>query len=66
MTGAERGAVIDGLRLRPLDSTRDYEPIAELISTTNAADGLDWVMTVATLRHEVTPGGPGRAIRVGS
>ncbi len=51
------GSAVRGLRLRPLDPARDYEPIADLISFTNAADDLDWVMTVAGLRHEVAPGG---------
>ncbi len=45
-----------GLVLRPLDPSRDYEPIAELISTTNAFDDLDWFMTVPVLRAEVAEG----------
>lgn len=47
----------DGLVIRPFDTATDYEPAADLISTTNAFDDLDWFMTVATLRLEVAPGG---------
>jgi len=57
----------DGLSLRPFDPAIDYEPIAELISTTNASDDLDWFMTVPALRLEVGPGGmfdPERDARV--
>ncbi|NJD30136.1 MAG: GNAT family N-acetyltransferase [Chloroflexi bacterium] len=67
MTGSRHGAAIEGLQLRPLDPARDYEPIAELISSTNLADDLDWVMTAATLRHEIAPDGqfdPERDTRV--
>ena len=57
-TPTETQAVgIDGLRLRPFDPAIDYEPIAELISTTNAFDDLDWFMTVPAVRLEVSPGG---------
>ncbi|HSL98069.1 MAG TPA: GNAT family N-acetyltransferase [Candidatus Deferrimicrobiaceae bacterium] len=67
MTGRRRSETLAALSLRPLDPSRDYEPIADLISTTNAADDLDWHMTAASLRHEVAPGGqfePERDTRV--
>jgi mycothiol synthase len=57
----------EGVVLRPLDPSRDYEPIADLISTTNAFDDLDWFMTVPVLRAEVAAGGmfdPDRDARV--
>ncbi len=62
-----RAAGIDGLVLRPFDPAVDYEPVAELISTTNAFDDLDWFMTVPVLRAEVASGGmfdPDRDARV--
>lgn len=58
---------VEGLLVRPFDPASDYEPVAELISTTNAFDDLDWYMTVPTLRLEVAPGGqfdPERDARV--
>lgn len=66
-TGARRRPHPVGLVLRPLDPARDYPAVAELISTTNLADDLDWVMTVPALGHEVSPGGqyePERDTRV--
>jgi mycothiol synthase len=62
-----RAVRVDGLRLRPFDPAIDYEPVAELISTTNAHDDLDWFMTVPVLRAEVAAGGlfdPDRDARV--
>lgn len=67
MTGRRPAKTLAGLSLRPLDPSRDYEPIADLISEVNAADDLDWHMTAASLRHEVASGGqfePERDTRV--
>lgn len=67
-TPADRPAAAnDGVVLRPFDPATDYEPVADLISTTNAFDDLDWFMTVPALRLEVAPGGmfdPQRDARV--
>jgi mycothiol synthase len=57
----------EAVTIRPFDSDSDYEPIAELISRTNAHDDLDWFMTVPALRLEVAVGGmfhPESATRV--
>ena len=43
--------------LRPFDTATDYGPIAELMTTTNLADGVDWVVTVPSLELEMRPGG---------
>ena len=42
-----------GLALRAFDVERDYEPVADLITTANIHDDLDWLMTVAALRSEI-------------
>ena len=60
-------AVPPTVTLRPFDPPTDSAPIAELITATNIADNLDWLMTVETLRLEVRPGGwfdPERDTRV--
>lgn len=49
-------ATLEGLVVRPFDVATDYEPVAELVSVTNAHDGLDWLMTQAEIRAEVGPG----------
>jgi mycothiol synthase len=58
LTASDRGGpTIEGLSLRPLDPARDYAALAELISTTNAADNFDSVVTEANLRNEIGPAG---------
>jgi mycothiol synthase len=55
------------VELRPFDPAVDYEPIAELTTTTNVADGVDWALTSASIQAEVAPGGywdPERDCRV--
>ncbi len=64
---ARAGQRTEGLVLRPFDPATDYEPVAELVSATNAFDGLDWLMTQHEIRSEVRSGGaydPGRDTRV--
>jgi mycothiol synthase len=45
------------IELRPFDLETDYEPIAELATRTNLADGTDWVLTPEALRVEIAAGG---------
>ena len=55
------------IELRPFDMATDYEPIAELVTATNVADGVEEVMTVPSLRLDVAPDGnhhPERDARV--
>lgn len=54
-----RAATVTPVRveLRPFDPATDYEPIAELMTTTNLTDGVDWVVTVPSLELEMRPGG---------
>ncbi len=54
---APESTAVEGLTLRAFDTATDYEPVAALISATNAHDDLDWVMTVPSLCNEVAPGG---------
>jgi mycothiol synthase len=53
--------------LRPFDPATDPEPIAELVTRTNLADGTDWVLTPEALRVDIAVGGnhdPERDTRV--
>ncbi|HUG30882.1 MAG TPA: GNAT family N-acetyltransferase [Candidatus Limnocylindria bacterium] len=55
------------IELRPFDMATDYEPIADLVTSTNVADGVEEVMTVPSLRLDVAPDGnhhPERDVRV--
>lgn len=55
------------IQLRPFDMATDYEPIADLVSETNAGDGVEEVMTASSLRIAVAPDGhhhPERDVRV--
>ena len=55
------------IELRPFDTGTDYEPIAELATRTNLADGTDWVLTAESMRVDVAAGGnhdPERDTRV--
>lgn len=55
------------VELRPFDLASDYEPIADLVTSTNADDGVEEVMTVPSLRLAVAPDGhhhPERDVRV--
>jgi mycothiol synthase len=58
MSGAAgaTGEVLAGLAIRPFDVQRDYEPVAELITSTNVHDDLDWLVTVPQLQTEVREG----------
>lgn len=49
---------IAGLVARAPDAGRDIPAVVELIATTNAHDGSDWIPTVETLDHQwrLTPG----------
>ncbi len=55
------------IEIRPFDMATDYEPIADLVTGTNLDDGVDEVMTVASMRLSVAPDGhyhPERDVRV--
>jgi mycothiol synthase len=55
------------IELRTFDLTTDPEPIAELATRTNLADGTDWVLTADSLRVQFAAGGthdPERDTRV--
>ena len=55
------------VEIRPFDMATDYEPIADLVSRTNADDGIEEVMTVPSMRLAVAPDGhyhPERDVRV--
>jgi mycothiol synthase len=45
------------ISLRPFDPDRDADPIAELITSTNLHDGMDWTITPDVLALEVAPDG---------
>ena len=49
---------IRGIRFRHLDRGRDYEAVAEVLSTANRHDGVDWLPTAEELRHD-WEGNPG-------
>jgi mycothiol synthase len=55
------------VEVRPFDMATDYEPIADLVTQTNADDGVEEVMTVPSMRLSVAPDGhhhPERDVRV--
>lgn len=43
---------IPGLAIRHLDRDRDFPAIAELMSTVNLHDGVDWLPSAEALRHD--------------
>jgi mycothiol synthase len=44
---------IEGLVVRHFDPDRDYPAVADLKSTANRHDGVDWLPTAETLRHDL-------------
>lgn len=42
---------IPGLHARLFEPARDYPAVAELVATTNARDGVEWIPTAASLEH---------------
>jgi mycothiol synthase len=47
------GAPMEGLRFRPIDLDQDLEPLVDLMSTANLADGIEWLPTVESLRNDL-------------
>ena len=47
-----RAPAIPGLAFRRFDRPRDYPAVAELMSIANRHDGVDWLPTEESLRHE--------------